>query len=165
MEKNKEIITDSYGITSVCKNGKHIYMGDIDKFLEDSQIRRIVNKLMDYWFLSDCLVIETLNGFNLVSFDKLSLQEIYEINKNIADIDKAFNQYNYMRKYYTLRLAPDKSVYGYYLNTRKYIDVEKSNGHREFFNNLFNIKIPKDERFDGEHYFQIVRYEDSKVRV
>jgi hypothetical protein len=157
----------SFGITSLCGDGKHIYFGDCDTSLYWTDINKIVKELQSKG-LSEILVIQTCNGYNFVAFDKLSLDEIKEINDSIAPIDKEFNKYNYNRGYYTLRMGIDKTFYTMIDDTNKTRpkDNSKSNAHRIFFENMFDIRIKDfwDGAFDNSTWFQTVFYEDTKKR-
>jgi hypothetical protein len=161
-EKEKHM---SFGITSCCQDGKHIYFGDCDKVLTRLEMKEVISALQEKG-LSEILVIATTNGYNFVSFDKLSLDEIRETNDSIAYMDTEFNKYNYKRGYYTLRMGLDKYLLCMYADTSllRPVDNSKSNAHRIFFENMFEIHIEKDAAYDNKTWFQTVFYEDTKKR-
>jgi hypothetical protein len=162
----RQIRNLSFGITSQCLNMKHVYFGDIDQKLTGIEIRDIAVQLQEFG-LSDIIVLETCNGYNFIALDKIDIFEVYEINETISYMDKEFNKHNYNRKYYTLRMGEDKKLYAVFKDTNCYSpqDGSKSNGHRVFFNNLFDLNIAKDDYFDNSTFFQVVYYQDSKERV
>ena len=161
----KEIEYISYGMTSKTYDDKHIYMGDIDRNIEDKDLLKIINDLFELWDLTHIHLIGSTNGYNLISLDKTSLELIHTINRETEHIDQQFNEYNYGRKYYTLRIGEDKKYITCFTNNNhKNFDPERSNGHRVLLNNLYNIRIPKDPLFDDYEQFELVRYTDIKER-
>lgn len=155
----------SYGISSQTSDGNHIYFGDADMDLNITEMNAVIRKLQEQ-LLSEILVIKTCNGYNFVCFDKMSLDDVHTLNNSIPLIDEQFNEFNYKRKYYTLRMGDDKSVYAYHgdIHNTPVKDSSKSNGHRIFFNNIFSINISRDPYYDNSTYFQMVKYTDVKER-
>ena len=135
----------------------HIYMGDIDKDISLKEMESIARKIQKQYLLSDIYIIKSSHGYNFYSLDKLALDVIKDINSSILVIDSTYNYLQYYKRgFYTLRTMPKhdkkfvktiKSIYpSIYKNT-------KSNAHRIYFNNVWNLDInnhvSKNDTFDN----------------
>lgn len=156
----------SFGITSQCHDGNHIYMADIDEDITIENLMTIITDIMKKYYLYEIHIIKSTTGYNIFSLDKLPLKEIYNINKQYPSIDQKYNnlQYNH-RRFYTLRIAGDKH---YIMNLGLKRDSPifvQSNGHRMFFNSMFNLSLPQTKYYDNSDYFKIIRFINDKHGV
>lgn len=153
----------NFGITSKTQDNQHIYMGDIDKDLTFDEIMTVIKELHNRG-LYEIIVIESSNGYNLFSLDKMSLKMVHKLNDEIPFIDNEFNRLAYtMRKFYVLRIANDKKVMGIYRNPcfTKMIYV-KSNAHRKFFNVVYGLGLHHDKFYDDLNHYQIIAFNSWK---
>jgi hypothetical protein len=162
----KECISDyktNFGITSQTQDNQHIYMGDVDKELTFDEIMTLIKELHNRG-LYEIILVESANGYNLFSLDKMSLKLVHKINDEIPFIDEQFNNLAYrLRKFYVLRIGPDKKVIGIYKNPcfTKPLFI-KSNAHRKFFNVVYGLGLGHNRFYDDLNHYQIIAFGSKK---
>ena len=150
------------GITSYCKDGKHVLFFDFD----NSKLNEILyqlKKLQEYYLLSDIYVFEndTEDSFHAICLDKFDLYTAVEIIKQTT-ADKAFKYapLRYALKKWVLRCEKkgnrQKPKYLFKLNANN-SEYEKSNAHRLFLGMNYGIKIGK-KGFDDEKEIDCFEY-------
>lgn len=149
-----------YGISSLVPNdGKHIFMIDYDHVSFYSIVEDL-HRIQAVYGLSDIYVIESTNGYNALSFDKLPLKLNYEIGIQSILTDRDFVLYGFDRGYYTLRFDKDKKLERVLPTT--FNKFPKSNAHREFMEWFFKKDIKKDSLFDDNKKLDIIQYPSDK---
>jgi len=154
----------SFGVTSQCDDGNHVYMADIDENISHENVLDIVCSIIENYHLYMIHIIKSTHGYNLMSFDKLPLKLIYEINRRYPSIDQTYNELQYYKRgFYTLRIADDKTYVNHLgCSTPLYM---QSNAHRIFMNSIFNHNFSKNPYFDDFETFRIIRFYNQKHGV
>jgi len=149
-----------YGISSKTSDNQHVFMADFDGVNLNTVIHYMRRLQMDY-NLSDIYIIESKNGFNCISLDKLTLNLIYSIGNNMEKADPNFYKYGFERGYYVLRFDKDKKLTDILKNPScKY---NKSLAHTLFLRFFFNgLKIQTDFTFDNYTNFELIKYHSKK---
>ena len=151
----------AYGIQSNCKDGNHIYMGDIDESISPKNLTILCGNLVKGYFLSDIYIVSSTCGYNIYSLDKLPLKMVYKINKETKEIDKQFAELQYKeRGFYVLRIGGDKNLVSIYSSDNTVWN--RSNAHRIFFNSFYDIDIQKDYTFDDQDHIKIIKFKNIK---
>ena len=153
----------AFGITSQTQDNSHIFMSDIDKEIGKEEIKKICDYIQWTFGLSDIYVSKSHHGWNMFSLDKLPLRHVYTINKMSHFIDKQYNELQYNnRKFYTLRTLPRDDKIFSFINRSGNNLFAKSNGHRIFFTEFFDLHIEKDDLFDDSEIVTLIRYRNKK---
>lgn len=153
----------NFGITSKTQDNQHIYMGDIDDNLTFDEIMKVISELHKRG-LYEVILVESTNGFNLFSLDKMSLKMVHKLNGEIPFIDSEFNDLAYrLRGFYVLRIGNDKKIIGCYQNPcfTKPLFV-KSNAHRKFFNVVYGLGLQHDKYYDDLAHYQLIAFNSKK---
>jgi len=156
----------AFGITSKCEDNSHIFMTDIDKDnINIDIISRVLDKIIDEYKLSNIYIVESSNGYNAFSLDKLPLKLIYSINHCFPNIiDQQYNELQFNKRgFYTLRIGLDKHVVD--IRPSPHAIFCRSNAHRIFFNSVFELHIDKYHIFDDYEIVKIIRFLNSKHGV
>ena len=66
----------AYGVMSRTYDDSHIYMGDIDGKVTLKSVNELCTKIIKHFLLSDIYIIQSSNGFNFYSLDKLPLKMV-----------------------------------------------------------------------------------------
>jgi len=154
----------AYGITSKCKDGNHIYMGDIDNDIPIDQVKRICKGIQKSFYLSDIHIIKSSHGWNLLCFDKLPLKLIWKINYQVPEIDKVFNRLAFInRGLYVIRTIPsDDKTYRCTIYGNQHV-FPMSNAHRIYCNNwLDGFNVDKSYYYDDEEILNICKFKNLK---
>ena len=155
----------AFGITSVCENGSHIFMSDIDSDVSIKEARIVYSKIIEEYGLSRIYLLKSSCGYNAFSLDKLPLKLVHEINSSNSLIDAVYNDLQFTRRgFYTLRIGMDKKVIDF-VNSKNCIFV-RSNAHRIFFNNIFSLDIRHlPFIYDDCERFRVIRFLNGKHGV
>lgn len=148
-----------YGLSSATKDNKHIFMIDFDN-VSYYTIYNDLLRIQHIYKLSDFYIIESTNGYNALTLDKISLKKIYEIGIESIFSCRNFYLYGYDRKYYVLRFGDDKKLEK--ILKSSWIQNQKSNAHRLFLEHFFNIKIDKDKHYDDLTKCDLIQYPSDK---
>ncbi|GAG84373.1 unnamed protein product [marine sediment metagenome] len=139
---------------------KHILMMDMD----NCNVTRAVDistKMMAKNRLSDIYIIESSKGkIHLICLDKFQWEELMKIIIPFSDAN--WIKYRSKSKQLVLRISPkeekgEKPKLLYIVKgLRKKV---KSNAHRMILEKLYNIEIPKDEKYDDNSELRLHIYE------
>lgn len=150
------------GITSYCKDSKHVLFFDFD----GNDLNEIVfqlKKIQEYYLLSDFYLFENdkKNSYHAICLDKFGLYEAIEIIiQTSADYGFKRAPLRYALKKWVLRCeekgsrAKPKHLFSLKTNNNRY---EKSNAHRLFLKMNYGIKIRK-KGFDNEKEIDCFEY-------
>lgn len=157
----------AFGITSLCEDGSHIFMTDIDNdSLSYDTIKDVLSTIINEYMLSNIYVIKSSHGYNAYSLDKLPIHVVYDINKSFPTVlDQQYNELQFSKRdFYTLRIGADKEVFD--ILPSKYNIYMRSNAHRIFFNNVFSLHVGYEVSFfDDFEGFRIIRFLNGKHGV
>ncbi len=153
----------AFGVASRTFDNSHVFMCDIDADISLKSVVKIGEEIQKTFLLSTLYVIESSNGWNLLTLDKLPLKLVYMINKEIPEACRKYNRISfYERGFYVLRMGNDKKVVkdigGYNL-------FLKSNAHRLFFQNClrgFPFWSQLETSFDDNTRFWITKFKCNK---
>jgi hypothetical protein len=156
----KDILSYCFGIASKCEDGKDILMLDFD--IKDYDFEKMINDLQlmqSSYSLSNMYIIESNNGYNIFSLDKISMEIYRKIDRFTRLVDSDFMKYGLKRGYFVLRMDKDKQFFDVLEHEGRY---RKSNAHRLFFNFALNMEIKKDLLFDRSTRFDLIQYDSDK---
>jgi len=169
MRKNKRIkkiatinkqIRCCYGISSLCKNGQHVFMIDYDNKKLNDVIKHLKYIQKDY-NLSEIYIIKSTNGYNAISLDMLPLVVIYSIGTNDFSIaDRKFFSYGLKQGFYTLRFGKDKELIKILHSVSNCHN--KSLGHKMFLEWFFNLNIDNNINFTENDNINILQFKSNK---
>lgn len=160
------ILKDKYafGITSLTEDKCHIFMSDIDENISFENAIKICYDILKTYRFGSMFLIESTNGYNILSLDKISLKLIYQINKKYPSVDQLYNDLQYNKRgFYTLRIDQDKKIVWEYLSPNGCF--VRSNAHRVFLNNQFNIYIAHNGITDNFDMLKIIKFKNKKHGV
>jgi hypothetical protein len=110
--------------------------------------------------LSNIHIIESTNGYNALSFDKLNFNELKKIMTDLKYIDKTFVEWGFKRGFFTLRMGKDKKYLNVLINnSNTYI---KSNPHKTFLTKVMLFPIKDNLNFDNEKEITITMFPSNK---
>lgn len=135
-----------FGISSECKDGKHILFFDYDK-KDLSDIKKEIKILQSFFSLSNVYILTTENGYNAFCLDKFSFRDLLAIYDSSDLICKDFIKYCIKRGHFTLRMAYCKHLI-FIVSSGNNIHI-KSNGHKIFFNEIMDYCIYDNDNFDN----------------
>lgn len=150
------------GITSYCKDSKHVLFFDFDGNELDEIVFQL-KKLQEYYILSNFYIFENdkPNSYHAICLDKFGLYEAIEIIvQTSADYGFKRAPLRYALKKWVLRCdekgsrAKPKHLFTLKTNNNRY---EKSNAHRNFLKMNYGIRIGK-KGFDKEDELDCFEY-------
>jgi len=151
----------AFGLSGLTEDNQHIFMLDAD--IEHNlftDLKAICHNIQEDCCLSNIYIIQTTNGFNILSFDKLDLSYIPAIGGKYKIFDKDFYKIGFDWGYYDLRMDKDKRLIDIVVSRHNV--YQKSNAHREFFNMFFNVNIKKDNTFDDYKKVDLIEFVSDK---
>lgn len=149
----------AFGITNQCKDDHLIPFFDYDD-INISTVRMELDFLQKVFDLSNIYIMESTNGYNAFSFDKLTFDILKSIYNKSKYIDKDFIKYGLQRGFMTLRLGNDKKLVDILkTNNRIYL---KSSSHKKFFNDIMRFHIVDLINFDNEKIITITMFPSNK---
>lgn len=151
-----------YAISSLTQDQQHVYMGDIDHDLPD--IYQLCDQIIQDFDLGCLFLIKSSKGFNIISLDKMSLDQVNKINLAYPDhIDQVFNKLQYdQRGFYTIRVGDDKDLVNVFHDPQDHHVF--SNAHRIFLNHFFGIEVPF-SHCDAYENIKLIKYFSNKNGV
>ena len=159
----------AFGIISTCEDNSHIFMCDTDHkdnpHITLELFTNIINNIIDEYNLSNVFIVESTNGYNAYSLDKIPLRLLYEINKSYPNVlDQTYNELMYTRRgFYVLRIGHDKKIVD--ILSSPHDIYKRSNAHRIFFNSVFGLHVDRYHSFDDFERFRIIRFLNNKHGV
>lgn len=137
---------ETIGMTSRCKDGKHILFFDFDGLTEKEATEEIYF-MMGRYELSDFYLFQNdfENSFHAVCLNKFSLSDAMEIIGN-SSADRGFKKapYLFKRRRWVLRVSPkgnrDKPKFWKRIKSINVVG-EFSTAHRLFLNSNYGLKI------------------------
>jgi len=158
--KNKLKYKCCYGVSSITKDNRHVFMLDYDNAFY-SDVYNDLLELQSLYNLSDIYIIKSTNGYNAICLDKITLNLVYNFGIHSSMIDQHFIKYGFKRGYYVLRFDNDKKIKTVLPNTS--IKYEKSKPHAQFLNMFFGTKIKYDnDNFDKNSKLDLIQYPSDK---
>jgi hypothetical protein len=153
----------AYGISSLTDNNKHVFMLDFDDVNKNIMLI-VLRRTQLIHNLSDIYIIKSTHGFNVISFDKLTLNAIKNLSLKCNYLNKLvdadFIKYGFQRGYYCLRFGADKELF--YIMKNDSVKFEKSLSHAQFIEWFFKIEIKKDYTFDDNSKIDIIKFPSKK---
>lgn len=161
IRNQKERSREMLGITNLTKDGKWIVFMDFDGFkLEWLDV--IIPQIQKLYHLSDCFLFKSsINGYHIVTFDKLGIKALVEILKSAScDPNFVFVPLRYGLRLWTLRQNEKKGSKPVFIKIyKKNPDIvykfERSLAHMIAFEKLYNMTIDKTYN-DGIEDFVVV---------
>ena len=151
------------GMSSVCKDGRHVLFFDYDKIGDLKRIEDELKFIQDYYNLSHAYIFQTGDeNFHAVILDKHSLRDTFEILKN-TNVDHAFvNSIKFLRgREWILRIAEKgnrpKPVFVKVLKS-KYASYEVSTAHKLFLQKYYSVPKLKYKFEDNITEIPLVNY-------
>ncbi len=145
---------ETVGMTSRCRDGKHVLFFDFDGLNVD-EIREELSYLQGYYGLSDFFVFKNdfEDSFHAVCLDKFTLYDAIEIISN-SSADRGFKKAPilFRQKRWVLRVAPKgnrKKPIFFGKIASKVNNNQISTAHRLFLNYHYGTNIPKKKNEDG----------------
>ncbi len=137
---------DTVGMTSRCKDGKHVLFFDFDG-LNLKEVIEEISYLMGYYDLSNFYIFENdlEDSFHAVCLNKFTLAEAVEIISN-SSADRGFKKapFLFRKKRWVLRVAEkgarDKPKFLKTIKSKNFIG-HFSTAHRLFLNANYGLKI------------------------
>ena len=157
----KKNIKYTFGITSLCDNGSHIFMLDCDHNYFYEGLIYYLCKLQKRYKMNTIYIIKSLKGYNCFSLDKIHIDLIYKIGSLIPNIDKMFLEIGKRDDIYTLRIGIDKKFICSITPNKMGVWVQSS-AHRDFFRNVLNYPIDDFGVWDNSSKIRIVKYISKK---
>lgn len=155
----KTIPPNVVAVSSLCEDGNHILIWDFDYKHNPTTLRKIENILSDVlirYDLSNVFILESRNGYNAISLNKLSFEKVFNIKLNTKLDDEKHNLFGYDQGHWRIRYGTDKKVVSTLRNiSSKY---SNSNAHRIFMNKMLNCSIKQDYTFDDHKNVLMVGY-------
>lgn len=156
-------IKTCFAVGSKTEDGLHILMLDFD--INHNDFNKLIEDLsitIKNFGLSDMYVIESTNGYNIYTLDKMYINVIKEIGESIKCTDADFIKFGKRRGYYDLRMdGNDKKLVTVVDGTFNPM-YKRSNAHRLFFNIIYHLNIKKNNYFDNYTKFELIEYESKK---
>lgn len=146
-------------ISSLCEDGKHVIFWDFDIFPSLNGLRRVeetLSNIIKQFDISNAYIIKTRHGYNAISLDKFSFEEVFNIKDGTPYDDRKHNNFGYTQSHWRLRIGGDKKLVSIF--NRLNFKNSRSNSHRIFINKFFNTNIDKDFTFDNFKNTCIVGY-------
>jgi len=149
-----------YGITSETDDRlNHVFMMDFDG-IGLQTVKDYLNEIQVDNNLSDIYIIESTNGYNAISLDKLPQSLIYNWgNYAYSPADRQFLKIGFERGYFVLRFGHDKKLVETLINASNV--YEKSLAHKKFLEWFFDIKIIC-APLDTNKKINLIRYPSEK---
>lgn len=148
-----------FGIQSITEDDQHIFMLDYDgdnyKFFKTE-----LRKLQSEYKLSDVYILKTSNGYNAFSMDKLEKEFLLSILASSQIVDVYFTTIGLLRGHWTLRMGNDKYFMGTMISQHDLYD--KSLAHYNFFVEIMQYPIYKDNTYDDFYEYKIDAYRSVK---
>lgn len=142
----------AFGITNQCHDKTFIPFFDYDitnLFTISKELRGIQEKFN----LSNFYIIESFNGFNVFSLDKISFNRLKTILNYTKFVDRLFIKCSIQRGFCTLRMGNDKKYLTILENAEtKY---KKSLVHKKFFIEIMKYPITDNLNFDNNQMITI----------
>lgn len=136
----------TFGINSICQDGKHIIFIDFDNKQLDI-IKNIIKELQKDNDLSDFYIFSTFNGYHAICLDKLNIDEIIDILCEYEFIDQDYLRFAHKRNNFTLRWGIDKEFC--YKISRQSFTYKKSYAHYIFLRDVIGISL---NHYSAKHY-------------
>ena len=151
----------AYGVTSETDDGQHIFMLDVDQEIKSNRLWIDCKNLQDTFNLSDIFVLKSTHGYNIFTFDKMTLEQIYKIGIGINYSDKEYYKIGLERGHYALKINKSKRLMFVISKKGKY---QKSQAHLNFFSWFFDMKLQggKENGFDNNDKIVFVKFQTRK---
>lgn len=160
------------GITSICKDGKHIILWDLDGIdIVKSDLIKKMKKIQTQYELSNIYLFKSsTDHYHAYCLKKYDFKDMFDIIRMTPDTDPNFLIYTAKRSETTLRVSP--KIKGHGLEFVTCIDGhghgEGSSAHKTFLSNI----IPDAEKYfnsekltwDNDFDIKVIEYDTSEVK-
>jgi hypothetical protein len=146
-----------FGFTNKTIDGYFLPFFDYDN-ISFSDVFNELCLLLKKHSLSDIYIIKSLNGFNALSLDKLTLLKLKKVYDDCIYLCNDYKELGLKRGFLTLRVGNDKKVDTIIYHNGVY---KKSNSHACVLDLFYDTEIKRDNNFDNntELIFKIYRSE------
>lgn len=161
------------GVTSVCKDGKHIILWDFDQIdlIKDNLVQKLSN-IQKQFSLSNIYIFKSShNNYHAYCLKKFPFREMYKIICMTPDTDPNFLIWTARRFKTTLRTTPKEKNHPlkFLRFIRGYGKGEGSSAHRTFLTQL----IPDAEKYftlesltwDDSYLLTAVKYDTGSIKI
>lgn len=152
---------ECFGITNLTSDGKFIPFFDYDNV----SLSRIIDELsfiQKNYFLSDVYIIKSNNGYNALTLDKVSWDNLLQIMRESERVDNKFKKLAIERRFFVLRLGNDKKIINILKEQYLYFRYQKSLSHALALNCFYNTDIDINLSFDDNTIMRMYLYKSAK---